>query len=59
MSNKFYKISENRLRELLSTEAELIELEIMGVDNWSGYGECDWESIEGVEMDLSDFEEVV
>ena len=59
MSNKFYKISENRLRELLSTEVELIELENMGVDNWSGYGDCDWEGMDESEMDLSDFEEVV
>jgi len=59
MSNKFYKISENRLRELLSTEAELIELENMGVDNLGCYGDCDWESIEGVVMDLSVFEEIV
>lgn len=48
MSNeKYYKISEKRLIELLECELELNELECLGVDNWSGYNEVEWEYIDG------------
>jgi hypothetical protein len=34
-------IEEKRLWDLLKAEAELSELEAMGVDNWCGYDECE------------------
>ena len=37
MEQQFY-ISENRLLELLETEAKFIALENGGVDNWEWYG---------------------
>lgn len=36
---KYYKISETRLKELLKAELELDQLEAGGVDNWPWYGE--------------------
>ena len=38
MEQQFY-ISENRLLELLETEAKFIALENGGVDNWEWYGQ--------------------
>ncbi|MDA3854963.1 MAG: hypothetical protein PF569_01795 [Candidatus Woesearchaeota archaeon] len=39
--NKFVKVPLERIRELLSEEFTLIELEGVGVDNWHGYEECE------------------
>lgn len=39
MEEKYYKISESELLELLHDELTLIALQNGGVDNWSGYGE--------------------
>lgn len=39
MGEKYYKISESELLELLHDELTLIALQNGGVDNWSGYGE--------------------
>lgn len=36
---KYYRISEERLKTLLSRELELQQLESDGVDNWMWYGE--------------------
>lgn len=36
---KYYKISETRLEELLKAELELDQLNAGGVDNWTWYGE--------------------
>ena len=36
---KYYKISETRLKELLKAELELDQLNADGVDNWTWYGE--------------------
>lgn len=58
MEENQYKISYSRLMELLVSEAELTALENGGVDNWSGWGECDWESTYEECMDLSMFEEI-
>ena len=55
-NKNYYKISEERLIGLLSCEAEMIELENAGVDNWSGYGEIDWEVLENEEVCLKDYE---
>lgn len=38
MKEKYYKISEEKLRELLSNQMTLENLECAGVDNWEGYG---------------------
>jgi hypothetical protein len=55
--NKFYKVPEARLRELVATEADLVSLEAHGVDNWSGYGDVEWSS-EEEDVSLSEFEEL-
>ena len=41
---KYYKISENLLRELMKDSLTLTALESGGVDNWEWYGEscCDF-----------------
>lgn len=39
MEEKYYKISESELLELLHDELTLIALQNGGVDNWSGYSE--------------------
>jgi hypothetical protein len=54
--NKFYKVPEARLRELVATEDDLVSLEAHGVDNWSGYHDLEWSSEEDVS--LSEFVEV-
>lgn len=36
---KYYKISESKLVELLATSIEMDALNAYGVDNWMGYGE--------------------
>lgn len=36
---KYYKVSESDLREMLEAQATLMALENTGVDNWWGYGE--------------------
>ena len=36
---KYYSISEDDLKGLITRDWELLELEINGVDNWPGYGE--------------------
>ena len=40
---QYYKINQTRLLELLETEAKLIDLEGIGVDNWCGYGEGEYQ----------------
>ena len=50
-----YKITESRLRDLLSCEAQMEALGNMGVDNWCGYGECEWGGTEDEDMDLTGF----
>jgi hypothetical protein len=35
-------VSLSRYRSLCESERKLIELEAMGVDNWSGYDDIDW-----------------
>lgn len=59
MSIKYYKVSEKELIRLLSSEAELLELESAGVDNWSGYGEVDWGGLYNTEISLDGYEEVL
>ena len=39
LEEKFFKITEKRLKELLASEAKLIALESGGVDNWGWYGD--------------------
>lgn len=39
MSEKYYKISERQLLELLADSAKLIALENGGVDNWNWFGD--------------------
>jgi hypothetical protein len=53
---KSYEVPEDRLRELLATEADFISLESEGVDNWQGYSEVEW--IDGEDVDITEFEEV-
>ena len=36
---KYYKISEEELIELLVNDVQLDALKLWGVDNWEGYGE--------------------
>ena len=38
---KYYKVSEDKLKELITHEWELLELENAGVDNWGGYEETE------------------
>lgn len=39
MEEKYYRISESELLELLHDELTLIALQNGGVDNWTGYSE--------------------
>jgi len=43
---KKYIISEEKLKELIERDNKLLQLEINGVDNWSGYE--DYEDDEGI-----------
>lgn len=43
---KYYKISEDKLRELIIADAILQALEAGGVDNWSWYSESKQEYLE-------------
>ena len=58
---KYYLIEENRLKELLESEARLDALEWGGVDNWEWYGEslsqyldeyCQWNGINRIRYDF-------
>lgn len=58
---KYYLIEENRLKELLESEARLDALEWGGVDNWEWYGEslsqyldeyCQWNGINRTRYDF-------
>lgn len=51
-----YKISQSELEKLLEAQQLLQALQSLGVDNWHGYSEVDWEEAENV--DLSDYEKV-
>lgn len=42
---KYYKISEDELKDLLIDSLELSMLNMDGVDNWTGYGESRHELI--------------
>ena len=42
---KYYKISEDDLKDLLIDSLELCMLNMDGVDNWTGYGESHRELI--------------
>lgn len=55
---KYYKISEEQLRELIESSKILSNLEAYGVDNWGGYEEAVNEDTEATEEDLSEFEEL-
>lgn len=70
IDEKFYKVSESELLELLANSSELQYLEAAGVDNWSGYGELkeeilsdwgydtdlDWHDI--AEIEIEGYEEI-
>ena len=57
---KYYQISEDGLRQLLSRDSKLYALECAGVDNWDGYGDAvDSEDyIRMMEVDLSGYKEI-
>lgn len=46
MREEFVMVNVEEYKRLLAAEAELEELEAAGVDNWSGYGEVEWASLE-------------
>lgn len=52
---KYYKISEKELIELLATSIEMDALEYWGVDNWEGYGENFEETIKQYSSKCEDF----
>ena len=39
--NKYYKISEKKLKKLIENDWTLLDLEANGVDNWGGYEEIE------------------
>ena len=41
-------ISRNELRNLIENSAKFEALEEMGVDNWQGYGEVDWDNVDDI-----------
>lgn len=54
---KYYKISEKELIELLATSIKMYALEYWGVDNWCGYGENFKETKAKYGPDCEDFED--
>ena len=58
---KYYKVSESELLELLTAQCTLIALENGGVDNWEWYGDSiqDWVEIQCQENGIKPFMEVV
>lgn len=54
---KYYKISESELIELLASSIELEALDAGGVDNWWGYGENFKETRAEYGPDCEDFED--
>ena len=62
IDEKFYKVSESELLELLANNAELQYLEAAGVDSWSGYGELKEEILGDwgydADLDLHDIAEI-
>lgn len=59
---KFYKVSEERLSQLLKFEDQLGCLESGGVDNWDWYGDSlreHWDNFDGrLPVMLADYERV-
>lgn len=53
---RYFKISEDQLRDLIERSNVLDALRAYGVDNWDGYEEALNEDIEATEEDLSKFE---
>lgn len=43
--SKIIELPVERYLSLMRSEAELIELEAAGVDNWQGYDEVNWEAV--------------
>lgn len=57
---KYYKISESGLLDLLESARQLTALSSTGVDNWSGYGERhEYLDDEVTEKDLANMYELV
>lgn len=54
---KYYKISEKELIELLATSIKMDALDYWGVDNWCGYGENFKETISQYGSKCEDFED--
>lgn len=52
---KYYKISESELLELLATEIRMEALDASGVDNWSWYGVNFKDFIKGYGEKCEDF----
>lgn len=53
---RYFKISEDRLRDLIKRSNVLDALMAYGVDNWDGYEEVANEDTEATEEDLEKFE---
>lgn len=56
---RYFKISEDQLRDFIESSNLLDALMAYGVDNWDGYEEAVNEDTEATEEDLSKFEPVV
>lgn len=52
---KYYKISEKELIELLANDIKLDALMLWGVDNWEGYGQNFEETIKQYSSKCKDF----
>lgn len=52
MIKEYVLITASEYESLLNDSDELSELNATGVDNWSGYGECDWEELEANELQI-------
>lgn len=55
---RYFKISEDQLRDLIERSNLLDALRAYGVDNWDGYEEAVNEDTEATEEDLSKFEPI-
>lgn len=53
---RYFKISEDQLRDLIESSNLLDALMACGVDNWDGYEEAVNEDTEATEEDFSEFE---
>lgn len=53
---RYFKISEDQLKDLIERSKILSNLEAYGVDNWDGYEEAVNEDYEATEEDLGNFE---